>query len=94
MVKAIQLKLKKIKNSKLDYILRWIAAVFGVLAALFTGSAIIEYQAWGWFFAIISSSCWFFAASVDSDKPRILMNMFYVVWSIIAVFNWIKFYYN
>jgi hypothetical protein len=83
--------LVKLKNSKLDSILRWTAAVFGVFAALFTGSAVIEYQAWGWTFAVISSSCWLYAASVDLDKPRALMNMFYVVWSIIAIFNWIKF---
>lgn len=91
MEKVIRLKLNKIKKSKLDCILRWIAATFGVLAALFTGSAVIHYQVYGWSFAIISSSCWLYAATVDSDKPRILMNIFYVVWCIVAVYNWIKF---
>lgn len=91
MAKVIKTKLTKLKNSKLDFILRWTAAIFGVLAALLTGSAIIQYQVWGWCFAFISSSCWFYAATVDSDKPRILMNCFYVIWSLIAILNWIKF---
>jgi hypothetical protein len=89
--KTFSKKIVKLKNSKLDSIFRWTAAICGVFAALFTGSAVIEYQAWGWTFAVISSSCWFYAASVDLDKPRALMNMFYVVWSIIAIFNWVKF---
>lgn len=91
MEKAIKIKLNKLKNSKLDSILRWSAAVFGVLSAIFTGSAVIQYQAWGWSFAIISSSCWLYAATIDLDKPRVLQNMFFVVWSMIAVYNWIKF---
>lgn len=91
MMIVLKKKLAKLKNSKLDYTLRWIAAISGVLAALFTGSAVIQYQVYGWSFAFISSSCWFYAASVDSDKPRILMNCFYVIWSLIAIINWIRF---
>lgn len=88
-VQTFSKKLTKLKNNKLDYVLRWIAAITGVLAALFTGSAIIQYQYIGWSFAFISSFCWLYAASVDSDKPRILMNCFYVIWSLIAIINWI-----
>lgn len=91
MEKVIKAKLKKLKKSKLDYLPRWIAAVFGILAALLIGSAVIEYQAWGWSLAFISSSCWLYAASVDLDKPRALMNCFYVIWCLIAIINWIRF---
>jgi hypothetical protein len=91
MEKAIEKKLKKLKKSKLDYVLRWTATTFGILSALLIGSAVIKYQAWGWFLAFISSSCWFYASVVDLDKPRALMNCFYIIWCLIAVINWIRF---
>ena len=83
-------KIKLLKKTKFDSFARWTAAIAGVFAALCTGSAVLSFQVWGWVLAFISSSCWFYAASVDSDKPRILMNCFYVIWSLIAIINWIR----
>lgn len=87
----MMLSLKKLKASKFDFCARWTAAIAGILAALCTGSAILSLQVWGWVLAFISSSCWFYAASADGDKPRKLMNCFYVIWCLIAIINWIHF---
>lgn len=84
-------KIKLLKKTKFDSFSRWTAAITGVLAALCTGSAVVSLQVWGWVFAFISSGCWFYAATADSDKPRSLMNCFYVIWSLIAIINWIRF---
>lgn len=84
-------QIRQLKKTKFDLFARWIAAITGILAAIFTGSAIVSLQVWGWVFAFISSCCWFYAATADSDKPRSLMNCFYVIWCLIAIANWIRF---
>jgi hypothetical protein len=71
--------------------IRWIACVFGIVAATIHASAVISLQWLGWLICLVSISLWLFIALKDKDKARATMQFYFLIISIIAVYNWLKY---
>jgi len=70
--------------------IRWIACLLGMIAATIHASAIISLQWLGWIICLFSISTWLYIAIQDKDKARSLQQSYFLLLSLIAIYNWLK----
>jgi hypothetical protein len=68
---------------------RWLGFVLAMIAAYILSDANPATQWIGWSIATVSCTMWIWFAYKDKDTPRALMELFYLLLAIRAVYNWL-----
>ena len=68
---------------------RWIGFLLAMLSAYILSSANISTQWVGWLVGCFSCAIWVYMGWKDKDIPRMLMELFYLLLAIRAVYNWL-----
>ena len=68
---------------------RWIGFILAILGVYVLSSANISTQWLGWTISSISCTIWVYMGWKDKDIPRMLMELFYLLLAMRAVYNWL-----
>ena len=68
---------------------RWAALLLVLISTLLLTSGHVSLQWMGWVVGAIAAAGWTYFAKLDKDTPRMLMELFYVLFSLWGVYNWI-----
>jgi hypothetical protein len=68
---------------------RWVGFLLAILSAFILSSANVSTQWVGWLIACSSCSIWVFYGYKDKDYARMLMELFYLILAMRAVYNWL-----
>ena len=68
---------------------RWGALLLVLISTLLLTSGHVGLQWMGWVVGAIAAAGWTYFAKLDKDTPRMLMELFYVLFSLWGVYNWI-----
>jgi len=69
---------------------RWIAAVFFMTSGIIQASAIISLQWFSWVITLVAIVLTIRISLKDKDKARMTTQIFFLILSFIAIYNWIK----
>jgi nicotinamide riboside transporter PnuC len=69
---------------------RWIAAVFFMVSGVIQASAIINLQWFSWIITLIAIILTIRISLKDKDKARTTTQIFFLVLSTIAIYNWVQ----
>ena len=68
---------------------RWAALLLVLISTLLLTSGNVNLQWMGWVVGAIAAAGWTYFAKLDKDTPRMLMELFYVLFSLWGVYNWL-----
>ena len=68
---------------------RWIGFGLAMASVFILSSANISTQWVGWTFSVIACIMWVYFGYKDRDWPRTLMELMYLIFSMMAVYNWL-----
>ncbi len=69
---------------------RWLGFLLAIISVWVLSSAVIATQWMGWTLASLSCIIWVWYGYKDKDYPRMLMELFYLILAMRAIWNWIQ----
>ena len=70
---------------------RWTAAVFFMISGVIQASAIIVLQWFSWVITLVAIVLTIKISLKDKDRARTTTQVFFLVLSIIAIYNWLQY---